>query len=159
MSTFHLKVPKITEDSGQLNSSRKIGHKVCYVCRTEKPHSHFGTNNSRADGLQTYCIQCAKERQTKWYYKRKHGISIEERDQMLIKQNCECAICGNKTEFQFKAGKLNNSGEFAVVDHCHNSLKIRGILCGHCNTGLGAFKDKIENLQAAINYLLKSGRN
>ncbi len=152
MSTSHLKVP-----SNPLIFNNKVKYKVCYVCGSEKPRTAFGINNSRPDRLQTYCIQCAKEKQTKWYYQRKHGISLEERDQMLISQNCKCAICGRKTEFQFKAGKLSNTGEFAVVDHCHNSLKIRGVLCGHCNTGLGAFKDNIENLKAAINYLLKSG--
>lgn len=162
MSTFDLKVPKITEAQrealtrGQLNSNTKLGHKICYVCRAEKPQNLFGINNTRSDGLQTYCTQCAKEQQSKWYYKRKHGISLEERDQMLIDQDRKCAICGRKTEFQFKAGKLTNTGEFAVVDHCHESLKIRGILCGHCNTGLGAFKDNPETLEAAIIYLLKS---
>ena len=40
------------------------------------------------------------------------------------------------------------------LDHCHDSKKIRGILCGHCNTGLGAFKDDISRLNAAIEYLI-----
>jgi hypothetical protein len=39
------------------------------------------------------------------------------------------------------------------VDHCHNTGKIRGILCTKCNTGLGSFKDNIELLMNAIKYL------
>ena len=163
MSTFHLKVPKLTEDNrapltrGQLNGGVKAGYKVCYVCRKEKQLSAFGVNRTRGDGVQTYCIQCAKERQTQWYYKRKHGITIEDRDAMLVKQGMKCAICKSPTQFQLNAGKLTNTGEFAVVDHCHTSMKIRGVLCGHCNTGLGAFKDNVETLLAAIDYLDKAG--
>jgi hypothetical protein len=150
MST--IKVPKLTR--GQLNCNTKSEHKVCYVCKEEKPYSEFGTNNTRSDGLQTYCKKCAKEKQSEWYYQRTHGLNLKERDSLLEAQDGRCAICGSLTEFQFKKGKHTNTGEYAVVDHCHDSKKIRGILCGHCNTGLGAFKDDISRLNAAIEYLI-----
>lgn len=158
-----LTVPvKLTENGqialtrGQLNKGVPIGAKVCYCCRETKDESDFGVNKSRADGLQSYCRQCAKEQQTKWYYKRAHKLSLEERDAMLVKQDGKCKICKNDTEFQFKKGHARNIGEFAVVDHCHETKAIRGILCGSCNTGLGAFKDNPFALEAAIQYLLES---
>jgi hypothetical protein len=163
MSTFHIKVPKMTENGtealtrNRLNVNTRINHKICYVCREEKHESLFGINNTRNDGLQTYCNSCAKEKQSSWYYKRVHGVTLQERDAMLLAQNKLCAICNNETEFQLKKGKHTNTGEFAVIDHCHDSKKIRGILCGHCNTGLGAFRDNPFYLEAAIKYLLKSG--
>lgn len=165
MSTFHIKVPKITENGtialtrNKLNSNIKPGYKICYVCRDEKHHSLFGINTTRNDGLQTYCTQCAKEKQSQWYYKRAHGVTLEERDNLLKSQKGLCAICKNETEFQFKKGNKTNTGEFAVIDHCHSSKKIRGVLCGHCNTGLGAFRDNPFYLESAIEYLLKSGEN
>ena len=33
------------------------------------------------------------------------------------------------------------------IDHCHDSGKIRGLLCHQCNSGLGMFKDNINNLK------------
>lgn len=150
-------LPKLTRC--QLNSCDDPHTKVCYVCRERKPKDEFGINNTRNDGLQTYCTRCAKIQQAKWYYSRKHGITLIERDQLLRDQNSKCAICGKPTEFQFKfeRGKKTNTGEYAVVDHCHESKKIRGVLCGHCNTGLGAFKDNPFYLESAIKYLLDFG--
>ena len=155
MSMNTIKIPKLTR--GQLNFNTKEGQKVCYVCKEPKDVSEFGANNTRSDGLQTYCKQCAKEKQSEWYYQRTHGLNLKERDQLLEKQNGKCAICNSPTEFQLKKGKHTNTGEYAVVDHCHDHKKIRGILCGHCNTGLGAFKDDIVRLNAAIEYLIIAG--
>lgn len=39
------------------------------------------------------------------------------------------------------------------IDHCHNTNKVRGILCHNCNLALGNFKDNIEFLSKAIKYL------
>jgi len=162
MNTSHIQIPKLTEDNRevlkrvQLNGGVPEGYKCCYVCREVKPRHEFSMNKTRADGLQTYCKYCGKERQSKWYYKRAHGITLEERDLLLIKQDNKCAICGNDTQFKLKKGSGSNIGDEAVIDHCHNSLKIRGVLCGFCNTGLGAFKDNIKSLINAIAYLQAS---
>lgn len=43
-----------------------------------------------------------------------------------------------------------------VLDHDHSSGKIRGLLCGNCNWGLGNFMDNTNNLLSAIRYLEKS---
>lgn len=39
------------------------------------------------------------------------------------------------------------------MDHNHKTEKFRGMLCSHCNRGLGNFKDNIEILEQAILYL------
>jgi hypothetical protein len=60
---------------------------------------------------------------------------------MEEKQEGKCLICK-------KTGKL-------VVDHCHSTKKVRGLLCNNCNVGLGAFKDNCEFLSDAVIYLKK----
>lgn len=43
-----------------------------------------------------------------------------------------------------------------VVDHCHTTNKVRGILCEKCNQTLGLMDDKIEYLLNAVKYLEES---
>ena len=81
---------------------------------------------------------------------RRYGLTVPARNAMLVGQDNKCAICDNPTSFE---GEFNNKGSAAVVDHCHKTGKVRGILCGHCNMGLGKFKDSISSLAAAIRYL------
>jgi hypothetical protein len=158
MSTLHLKVPAwkgTTNTRNSLNKSNNGKTKICYLCEQEKNYEEFSSNKSRRDGLQTYCKQCGFDKQTEWYYKRKHGISLDERDRLLQAQGYMCLICKNPISFKKNKGRGLNTGNEAVVDHCHSSKKIRGILCGHCNTGLGAFKDNVNSLYYAIEYLQK----
>jgi hypothetical protein len=39
------------------------------------------------------------------------------------------------------------------LDHCHTSLGVRGLLCRHCNSGLGMFRDRPDLMLRAIAYL------
>jgi len=63
-----------------------------------------------------------------------------------------CAICGCKAGHTSKRGI---KARFAV-DHSHRTGRIRGLLCGRCNRGLGFFGDSVKNLQSAIRYLKNS---
>lgn len=56
-----------------------------------------------------------------------------------------CDICGNTISTKIKKGYH--------IDHNHVTGKVRGILCAHCNQGLGHFRDNILFLENAINYL------
>ncbi len=79
-------------------------------------------------------------------WKIKQIMPLEKYNNLLIKQNNLCAICKKK-----QSGNKRLS-----IDHCHKTLKIRGLLCHYCNTALGSFKDSIELLQSAIDYLKAS---
>ena len=83
------------------------------------------------------------------YYKmrnlKKYGLTLQDYNDLLWKQNYKCALC--KTD--------NHNGNGWHIDHCHNSNKVRGILCNNCNVGLGHFKDDVKLLKVAIEYLQK----
>ena len=71
---------------------------------------------------------------------------------MLDSQNSVCAICG--TDNPLGEGNTTTKREFSfAVDHCHDSGKIRGLLCNTCNRGLGFFKDRTDLLGSAMRYL------
>ena len=77
------------------------------------------------------------------------GIRESEYQDMLVKQNHKCKICGAKGESDRNGTRYNN----LAVDHCHDTGTVRGLLCMKCNIGLGNFQDNIIYLENAINYL------
>lgn len=77
--------------------------------------------------------------------KRTYGITSEQYEALLTKQNGRCAICGISQTNQQK-GKLH-------VDHDHKTNAVRGLLCSGCNLGLGTVNDQIKTLKAMITYL------
>jgi hypothetical protein len=84
--------------------------------------------------------------------KRYYGITMGDYERILDSQDHSCAICkGNEGSIQ------SNGKPFSLaVDHCHDSKKVRGLLCSNCNRGLGFFGDNIATLLSAIEYLKKS---
>jgi hypothetical protein len=75
--------------------------------------------------------------------RKQYGISLLEYDEMLEKQGNRCLICLNKPTIKKRLS----------IDHCHETGKVRGLICNSCNLGLGCFKDKIESLHNAVAYL------
>lgn len=72
------------------------------------------------------------------------GLTVDDYDAVLALQNGKCGICSRGP---------NGRGRHLHVDHDHETGNLRGLLCHSCNTSLGHFKDSIETLQRAINYL------
>ena len=79
------------------------------------------------------------------------NIDDNEYEHMLREQNHCCAICGQK-----EITKRNKQFKKLAIDHCHQTGRIRGLLCQFCNTGIGYFRESLEILESAINYLKKS---
>lgn len=66
--------------------------------------------------------------------------------------NHQCPIClGKKETLKGLGGKKTKT--CWAVDHNHDTKKFRGYLCHNCNRALGIFKDDIEILWRAIEYL------
>src|SRR5262245_37278059 len=72
--------------------------------------------------------------------KRRYGLSTKDRKALLARQGGVCGICKRK-------------GRKLHVDHCHETDKVRGLLCGKCNRGLGHYDDEPDLMRAAADYL------
>lgn len=81
---------------------------------------------------------------------RDFGITKEKYNNMIVNQNNVCAICKNIETSKHKTGIVKSLS----VDHCHKTNKVRGLLCSKCNLAIGVFKDSVDILKSAIDYLL-----
>lgn len=137
--------------------------KICTKCKTEKHLSEFSKRKDGASGVRSHCKVCTrkahletyhnkggKELQAKRSFKnnlKKYGLTPEQYNVMITIQEGKCKIC-KSSESHRTDTKYN-----LFVDHCHTTGKVRGLLCHHCNAGLGHFKDSIEFLEQAKEYL------
>lgn len=150
--------------------------KTCTKCLTLKFVFDFHKSKQTKDGFTHWCKDC-KSKSTKAYalankkqveskqkewrnnnprnvksinLKRRYGITIDQYESMLEKQNSCCAICKS-----ISPNRLDI--DYFLVDHDHKTGKIRGLLCDPCNKGLANFKDSQINLTRAIEYICKNG--
>lgn len=84
--------------------------------------------------------------------KKAYGVSKKRYVHMMKRQDGKCLICGMVSTNPWMKDHLPID---LFVDHCHTTGKVRGLLCHFCNAGLGFFRDNVENLANAINYLQK----
>ena len=166
------------QDNEYLETSLKT--KQCPKCIKSgvgpKAVSGFCKAKGRADGLQAYCRECHNKnlRGTKYsstkrrwklknpravgesHLKRRYSMTAAQYEELFLAQVGECAICKGAI-VSILSGKSTKSTA-AHVDHCHSSGKIRGLLCSHCNTGLGRFRDDERIMLKAVRYL-RASRN
>lgn len=115
-------------------------------------------------------------------YRQEHIDELRERDRLRYQENKEAEVERNRryrlenkerleniralrfynmTAEEFKSLKERSDGRCNIcqvkcrlaIDHCHNSQKVRGLLCRSCNTMLGMAKDNTDVLEKAIVYL------
>ena len=134
--------------------------KVCKRCDAHKDTHEFSVASRNPDGLQAYCKKCNLEYSREYkiknpgigtdrHYRRVFGISLVDVRKLLEKQKNCCALCGKHLEL------LQGRGFTTAVhvDHDHFTNKVRGILCGNCNTALGKLGDSIESIEKVLAYL------
>lgn len=113
----------------------------CTKCGDSKPLTleFFPPHNKKKNGFDSWCRKCRASYRNS-ICRGKFRDSIPDEDLIELKKNTvKCMICGAK--------------EKLVVDHDHSTNKVRGLLCNHCNRGLGHFRDNQETLLKAIDYL------
>lgn len=148
--------------------------KTCSKCGETKETNEFNRHQRSRDGHHPWCKDCDRASASAWYYshreqglatrrayyeangkrlrkygreralKSRYGLTPEDYNQILAKQDYKCAICGTT--------KPGGNGRFHV-DHDHKCCPeekkscgrcIRGLLCSRCNLNLGIYEnDKI----------------
>lgn len=117
----------------------KFKHEAkAYLKRWYKKNKTKIANNQRAR------IKLHPIRRRNAVLKSKYGITIDQYYAMFKKQNNSCKIC--------KVKKHQRKSDF-VVDHCHKTKRVRGILCFRCNVILGQLKDNPKLFRRAALYL------
>jgi len=76
-----------------------------------------------------------------WGLKRRYGLTLKEFNKKAEAQDFKCAICRKKKPLH--------------VDHNYTTNKLRGLLCGNCNRGIGLLGDDPFLCHKANKYLLK----
>ena len=118
---------------------------TCRICKVSKLVSYFTYRKDNAK-YRTECDPCRYKSQRASRY----NITVAEIEALIKETGNRCGICRVHAEdIKHSAFSYNP----LVIDHNHNTGKVRGLLCPNCNVGLGHFKDSPEYLSLAINYL------
>lgn len=127
----------------------------CNCCQQILPLEMFGIDRSnKAFGRQRTCKPCGAARrkiqytpeQERWrHIKRKYNLTQEQWEALFKAQGSCCAICGTTDPGSPKGWH---------TDHCHETNKVRGILCMGCNRGIGYIREP-EHLELAAEFLRK----
>ncbi|MFD7460003.1 MULTISPECIES: endonuclease VII domain-containing protein [unclassified Streptomyces] len=113
----------------------------CRECVAQYGAAHYRRRRQAmgSDGLSTRCKTCRAVQGRQGHPKRPYGITEAERDASIDSQGGICCMC--------------LSAPAAHVDHCHETGRVRGVLCFSCNAALGQFKDRPDAIRRAAAYV------
>ena len=119
-----------------------------------KPCRCCGTEFQPQAPSELYCnADCKVLGNMNAYLMRTYGIGAKEYKQRLIAQDNKCAICGSKG---FRMAEHHRMA--LVVDHDHETGKVRSLLCHNCNRALGLLQDSTDLVSNALEYLRVHGK-
>lgn len=128
--------------------------KLCKQCETEKSSDMFQKDISKKGGFRPECKECTAKNRKERYNpasNRRNNLQktfgkgvLDTYQELFDKQEGVCAICSSAENGRYK---------HLSIDHCHDSGKIRGLLCNNCNRGIGLLKDNPELLRKAAEYV------
>jgi len=113
-------------------TQRASGNKWCYFKR------HFANESEFSGKTQTVCNSCKSDSYRRSDLAKKYNVDHEWYEKTLAEQGGVCAICGN-------GNSHHKRNKHMMIDHDHTTGKVRGILCGPCNTA-------IERLETVKNW-------
>jgi hypothetical protein len=117
-------------------------------CKEQKPLQNFGFSGYvKKTGEKSRCSYC-RDCQNELRVERKFGVSYQDYQKILESQEGCCGNPGCKTKKPGAPGRTR-----FYIDHCHETGKIRGLLCHSCNLALGHVQDQIKKLEGLIEYL------
>jgi hypothetical protein len=121
-------------DSSVCKSKGVVKNGENYLCVVCGCNFQSTTSNHR-----TYCKECVPDNSWRGRASR-YLIGKKQWDALVEKQNGTCALCSRNPE---------------VVDHCHASRKVRGLLCNKCNLVIRLLDTDLDFLQRAMEYVEK----
>jgi len=119
--------------------------KNCNGCKTDLALTAFNKQHTSKDGHRSICKSCLAVKARPYLLQKRFGITQERYEEMLKEQGLGCALCSSK----------NPGGRWSVfaVDHCHDTGRVRGLLCYGCNLALGILGDTEAGLSKALDYV------
>lgn len=129
--------------------------KLCTKCKETKDLSEFTRCSRTRSGYQAQCSACRSiARKTQPHYDKrksrdrflrwKYGITLDEYEELLARQDGMCASCGKEPE-----------EKCLVVDHCHQTNRVRELLCDTCNRCLGLLGEDADRIEKLARYARK----
>ena len=163
------------EETAGVNS---VGNRYCVPCAAETSRNHYLANREkiltrcserrkikaaeirayqkryyrenharlRAKNRKWHAEHKDRTRDRTWELRKLYNLTHAQYESILDSQGGTCAICLNPEPVK---------GRCLAVDHCHKTGRVRGLLCGRCNTGIGNFREDPELLKTAIAYIIK----
>lgn len=156
--------------------------KVCNTCKEDLPLDRFYKNKTSRDGYQHHCKDCTRVKQAEWrkanpekarsymkkyresergrrarqarterdreanrwgHIQRRYGLTQDDYTRMYEEQGSRCPLCLEEQEILY-------------VDHCHQTGRVRGLVCDRCNRALGALRDDADIAERAAAYLRRA---
>jgi hypothetical protein len=128
----------------QVLSNGTVNGKRYWRCQSKRQND---LSEEKREYLRQYArdyqVRTGGVSQRKGWLKKAYGMTVEEYEALLARQEEKCAICR----------KPCHTGGNLSVDHDHDTGRVRGLLCRNCNRGIGLLQESPEILQAAIQYL------
>lgn len=125
--------------------------KACIDCGEVLPPEAFPIHKHPAGYKGLVVMPRCKSCHSSWkrhnHVLKTYGLTQEQYTSMLNEQSGKCSICGS-------TGSGAEKNRF-VVDHCHTTGDVRGLLCWPCNVGIGMFKERLDLLEKVVTYLSK----
>ena len=122
-----------------------------FIGQTNQLRQYFVKDKGSKYGYRNLCISCAVKRNEKqpknkdWktdhQTKKRYGVDGDTYKRLMATSPC-CQICSKTEELCY--------------DHCHDTMKFRGVLCRGCNRSLGQLGDNIKGIQKVLDYLKKA---
>ena len=133
---------KVCKKHPAFKGERYKANGQCRGCLNEQSAKWQRENPARARANEQAWRKANPERHLNQHYLLRYGITKAQKDELLKAQGGVCASC-------------QHTSKNWHVDHDHETKKIRGVLCGHCNWMLGHAKDDPKRLEQAARYLRK----
>jgi len=125
---------------------KEIENKTCTSCQETKPILDFPKQQAGKAGRNACCKTCLNFK----VRLKNYNITRDEFEALLVTQEGKCAGCSVPLRL------TGRSGSSVVVDHCHETRAVRGLLCNTCNRAMGMLGDNSSILSRLANYLLEN---